>query len=67
MELDFCDSFGAFVVLGGYLWSTFGDVEASLRGLGGFPAAGEEEVVTSKRIVLSKREALGSLATPWGA
>ena len=28
-----------------------------------FPAAGEEEVATSKQILLSKREALGSLVT----
>ena len=55
------------MVLGGYLWGAFGDVEASLGGLGGFPAAGDEEVAKSKRFLVSKRKALGSLVTPLGA
>ena len=54
-------------MLGGYLWGAFGDVGASSVGLGGFYAAGVEEVAEKKRVLFSKREALGSLVAPLGA
>ena len=65
--MGFCYSFHVFWVSGGYLWGLLGHVEASLGGLGAFPAAWEEPVGKSKRNLASKRESLGSLVPPLGA
>ena len=67
MEVGFCHSFHVFWASREGLWGLSGHVEASLGGLGAFPAAWEEQVVKSKCNLASKRESLGSLVALLGA
>ena len=52
-------------MLGGSLWGAFGDVGASLVGLGGFSAAGVEEVAKISEFCSQKERIRALWWLPW--